>query len=63
MDDADRANKDWEVYQKNISVNLKKEAEPTGYCLYCHEPLHDKRKRWCDAHCRDDWQRERNLKR
>lgn len=28
----------------------------TGNCLNCDEPLDDNR-RWCDADCRDDWQR------
>ncbi|MDR2092328.1 MAG: DUF2116 family Zn-ribbon domain-containing protein [Azoarcus sp.] len=35
---------------------------PTGVCLYCGEPLPDGR-RWCDANCRDDWQKEQNMKR
>lgn len=32
-------------------------VKPTGYCLYCHETLEDGR-RWCNAECRDDWERE-----
>lgn len=28
-----------------------------GVCLHCDDPLTDGR-RWCDAACRDDWQRE-----
>lgn len=30
-----------------------------GYCLYCDEPVLGNR-RWCDAQCRDDWQKEFN---
>ncbi len=26
-------------------------------CLFCEEPLRDRR--WCDAECRDFWQRDR----
>lgn len=29
---------------------------PTGVCLNCGEPLKPGL-RWCDADCRDDWQR------
>lgn len=32
---------------------------PTGECLICGAPLKDGR-RWCNAHCRDDWQREQD---
>ena len=32
------------------------EAEPAGHCLWCEEELRDPSRRWCDAHCRDDWQ-------
>lgn len=28
-----------------------------GRCLHCDMPL-DEGRRWCDAACRDDWQRE-----
>lgn len=29
----------------------------TGLCLNCGTPLADDR-RWCDADCRDDWERQ-----
>lgn len=29
----------------------------TGRCLFCEESVTDGR-RWCDAECRDDWERE-----
>ncbi len=42
----DRARKDQET------------VKATGHCLSCDEPLEEGR-RWCDADCRDDWERER----
>lgn len=32
-------------------------VQPTGECLSCGEELEGDR-RWCDAYCRDDWERE-----
>lgn len=45
-----------------LHEQAKKAAEArkihaTGRCLYCDEPLPDGH-RWCNAECRDDWQRE-----
>lgn len=31
-------------------------SEGTGECMFCSEALSDKR-RWCDADCRDMWER------
>ena len=31
--------------------------ESTGHCLYCGEELSDGR-RWCNADCRDEWEKE-----
>jgi hypothetical protein len=58
MDDADRASQDAEVYEKHIKVNLKKEAEATGFCLFCYEPVEAGR-RWCCPECRDQWEKMR----
>ena len=33
----------------------------TGLCHWCGEPVPEGR-RWCDADCRDDWQREQRRK-
>lgn len=33
-------------------------AVATGRCLNCSDPIPAPR-RWCDADCRDDWQRGR----
>lgn len=32
-------------------------AKPTGFCLFCGDPVAENR-RWCNADCRDDWQTE-----
>ena len=29
----------------------------TGFCLHCDEPVESPR-RWCDAECRDNWEKE-----
>lgn len=62
MDIADRYEQDRAFLEKVYKPNLKKEAEPTGYCLFCGEPIHVKGRRWCDADCRDAWQKEKNRK-
>lgn len=46
------------------SMALKQSLKPvatavfTGFCLNCDEPVQHPR-RWCDAECRDDWEKER----
>lgn len=35
----------------------KPKVQATGKCLYCGEELAEGL-RWCDADCRDDWQKE-----
>ena len=47
---------------KNIRANLKPEAEFTGECLWCAE-LVEAPKRWCDADCRDLWERDKKRNR
>lgn len=58
-DTVDRYNEDQEFLLKVKKPNLNKEAEATGYCLYCGEPLKKKTQRWCDKECRDAWEYER----
>jgi predicted nucleic acid-binding Zn ribbon protein len=33
------------------------EVQPTGFCLFCEEVIGTSR--WCDAACRDMWEKER----
>lgn len=57
MDIVDRAQEDLEAYER-FRLNVpKREAKETGYCLFCGEKL-PKGKRWCDADCRDMWEKE-----
>lgn len=56
-DDADRADAALEVL---LAAQLARRMPPApaaiGECLNCGEPLAPPL-RWCDAACRDDWQR------
>lgn len=57
MDIADRALKDIEMMDSLISKReVKPEAEATGRCLWCGRKVR-KGRRWCDASCRDDWEK------
>ena len=56
MDTIDRAQKDIEVFNSLMHADLHKDAEETGYCLWCGEEMEEGR-RWCDADCRNRWQR------
>jgi hypothetical protein len=59
-DEGDRAAA---IQQKDIDNGLKiRRAEgpaPRGICYHCGESVADGL-RWCDAECRDAWQRDRN---
>ncbi|MEW5782753.1 MAG: hypothetical protein ACOY6N_01420 [Pseudomonadota bacterium] len=56
-DDADRAQDrmEWEESLRR-RMPLPQGPKPTGYCLWCESTLPPDR-RWCDADCRDHWQR------
>ena len=44
--------------QRAIAQSRQAAGPPgTGRCLYCDEPLPGGQRRWCDAGCRDDWER------
>ena len=62
MDVVDRAQADIDTIERLKSRHLgdKKEAEETGYCLFCEEPL-PKGRRWCNSECRDAWEKERRF--
>jgi hypothetical protein len=58
-DEVDVSNDRWDMY---VSMMINKagcgaaEAVATGECLCCGEELPEGR-RWCDADCRDLWQK------
>jgi len=58
MDDADRAQ---ERIEHEEALRRRAPRAPdlpyAGACYWCGEPLPAPR-RWCDAACRDDWERE-----
>ena len=60
MDTLDKTQQDMEAIEA-LSWKYKahdvKDAEETGYCLYCGEPVKEGR-RWCCPECRSDWEHE-----
>ena len=60
-DDADLAQEHLEIenaLRKKYRSANKLEAEPTGECLNCYEPV-PFGARWCDKDCQEDWQKRR----
>lgn len=57
MDIIDRAQNEMEAYERFRKHKTRKDAEETGYCLFCGEPM-PKGRRWCNAECRDAWEKE-----
>lgn len=60
MDEADMAQRteaQLEKVSRYKSQRHTANAEPTGFCLFCGDPVAENR-RWCNADCRDDWQTE-----
>jgi hypothetical protein len=56
-DDIDRANHQVELTIAAELAQKKPEGpKPTGVCLQCGVPV-EQHRRWCDAACRDDWER------
>ena len=60
MDVLDKTQQDMEAIEA-LSWKYKahdvKDAEETGFCLYCGEPV-QKGRRWCSPECRSDWEHE-----
>lgn len=56
LSENERAYRESEIRRKASKL----EAESTGYCLSCEEELPELGRRWCDAECRDMWERLRN---
>lgn len=48
-----------EELDRELAQKVRKPSGPahTGYCLFCDEET-DHERRWCDAFCRDAWERE-----
>lgn len=53
-----------EELERQSAMRLRRPAgpQPKGRCHYCDEVVGDN-DRWCDIHCREDWERELLLKR
>ncbi len=60
MDDADLTQERLEREADLLLAASRKPSgpAPTGFCLHCGEPVLPLR-RWCDAECRDEWERGR----
>lgn len=58
-DIIDRAS-EVEELERRAALSRRQPNGPaaTGHCLNCETPMPDGR-RWCDADCRDDWEKER----
>lgn len=48
-----------EALDRAIALQLRRPEgpKPMGFCHWCEAELADAEGRWCDAQCRDDWQR------
>lgn len=63
MDDADIASVNTDAaIATAIAAKKPSGPEATGLCLYCEAPQANLLSRWCDADCRDAWQREESLR-
>lgn len=41
-----------------LTAKRQEGPPPTGFCYYCGEALTNRHHRFCDADCRDDYERE-----
>lgn len=58
-DPFDIASEREQMFRDNAARVKKPEGPvPTGFCLYCEEPLGNDFSRWCDAQHRDAWEKE-----
>lgn len=60
MDDVDIAEKNQQLFLavalRNHVKERRESPKNSGFCLNCGEKITQK-ERWCDADCRDDWQK------
>ena len=64
MDDADRAAEREDIDREAAVAAIRRRIEvmpSLGYCYYCGEALRAG-KRFCDADCRDDYDRQEKFK-
>lgn len=61
-DDIDNAQSVTELFTEIALKNTQQQTQPThsGFCLNCREPI-DKSKPFCDADCRDDFEKRRKM--
>lgn len=45
------------LIRQKLKAAKAKKVEATGCCLYCGEAVPEGH-RWCDAECRDEWQKD-----
>lgn len=60
MDEADKASVLEELWRDNAIAHRHKHIRllvATGFCHNCREPLNNTTQRFCDADCRDDWEK------
>lgn len=56
MDDIDMVNqREEKLLEARIKARKPIGPLPTGKCLWCEEPMQLVTQRWCDADCRDDF--------
>ncbi|MGE0082005.1 MAG: hypothetical protein AB7U81_11970 [Thiohalomonadaceae bacterium] len=58
MDQIDQAS-EFEQLRRNAALAQRKPTAPApcGECHFCGASLDDPAARWCDADCRDRWER------
>lgn len=59
IDDAQDHIEREEALRRKYQPPVGLEAEPTGECLNCFEPVPVSH-RWCNAECRQDWEKWRD---
>jgi len=64
MDEIDFAQKENERHtiRSLKKINTNNEINATGFCLNCYENMSHIMQRWCNAQCRDDWQKRINFR-
>lgn len=59
-DNLDIASEREELARKIAQESRRAEGpQPVGHCLYCERGFLNLRLRWCDADCRDAWEKLR----